>query len=120
VLGYPGETIDTIKKTINLTLSLPFDFVQFYCSVPFPGSELYKEAKECGWITTNDWTRFEQNFSVMDTPQLKAEEVMKWRSIAYRRFYLRPKIILKTISRIRSFKEFANFLKMAKDFLTWV
>ncbi|HBU69407.1 MAG TPA: hypothetical protein DEE98_03380 [Elusimicrobia bacterium] len=120
VIGYPGETVETIKDTINLTKRLPFDFVQFYCSVPFPGSELYAQAREMGWINTNNWMFFEQNFCVMDTPQLKAKDAMKWRSRAYRQFYLRPSVIIKTIRRLSNWKEFINFLRMAKDFLTWV
>ncbi|OGS09888.1 MAG: hypothetical protein A2204_05580 [Elusimicrobia bacterium RIFOXYA1_FULL_47_7] len=73
-----------------------------------------------GWINTNNWMFFEQNFCVMDTPQLKAKDAMKWRSRAYRQFYLRPSVIIKTIRRLSNWKEFINFLRMAKDFLTWV
>ncbi len=120
VLGFPGETVSTMKDTIALASRLPFDFVQFYCFVPFPGSPLYRTAREAGWLTTGDWTRFEQNFSVIDTPQLKAEEVMRWRQKAYRVFYLRPRTILRTLKKLRSPRELRNFLRMAADFLSWV
>ena len=39
MLGYPGETRQTILATIKLACDLPFDFAQFYCAVPFPGSD---------------------------------------------------------------------------------
>ncbi len=120
VLGYPGETVETMKKTIRLTTELPFDFVQFYCSVPFPGSELHAQAVEMGWLTTRDWAQYEQNFSVMNTPQLSAAQVMEWRRKAYRAFYLRPRAVWNVLKGIRSFKEVFILLKMAKDFLTWV
>ena len=99
---------------------LDVDFVQFYCAVPFPGSQLYLEAQTEGWITCRDWTRFEQNFSVMDYPQLKKEEVMALRNKAYRDFYLRPRIIYKMLRRIGNIGEFINLIKMAKDFLNWL
>ncbi len=120
VLGYPGETVETIKETIQLTLDLPFNFVQFYCSVPFPGSQLYEEAKQNCWIINDDWAFFEQNYSVMDTPQLSAEEVMKWRSKAYRMFYTRPKMVWQILRKIKSLKELFNLFKMVKEFLSWI
>jgi len=120
VVGYPGETASTIRDTISLTKSLPFDFVQFYCSVPFPGSELYKTAKEMGWINTTDWSLFEQNFSVMDTPQLSAREVMRWRKKAYRAFYVNPGRVWQTLRRLKSPAEFKNFFRMATDFIGWI
>jgi len=52
VLGYPGETEKDIRDTIRFVKSLPLDFAQFYCAVPFPGSALYEEAKREGWINT--------------------------------------------------------------------
>ena len=120
VIGYPGETKKTIQKTIEFAKNLGLDFVQFYCAVPFPGSELYVVAKEKGWLTTEDWPFFEQNFSVVNTPQLKAQEVMALRRQAFRDFYLRPKIIWQTIKRIRSFGDLKQFFWMVKDFITWI
>jgi radical SAM superfamily enzyme YgiQ (UPF0313 family) len=120
VVGYPGETSATINQTIAMTKRLPFDFVQYYCSVPFPGSELYSEAKKEGWIVSNDWSRFEQNFSVITTPTLSADEVMAWRKRAYRRFYIRPRTVWNVLKKMKSFKDVLNLLKMAGDFLTWV
>jgi radical SAM superfamily enzyme YgiQ (UPF0313 family) len=120
VLGFPGETGVTMAETVRLTKQLPFDFVQYYCSVPFPGSELFSNARKNGWLITDDWMRYEQNVSVMTTPQLSADEVMRWRSRAYRSFYLRPSIVLKTLRRLTNARELLNFFKMARDFLTWV
>jgi len=50
IIGLPGETPETISKTANLLNRIGVDFAQFYCAVPFPGSELYEEAKTNGWI----------------------------------------------------------------------
>jgi len=120
VIGYPGETKKEIEKTIKFAKNLGLDFVQFYCAVPFPGSELFDLAKKENWITSDDWGFFEQNFSVLTTPNLKAEEVMKLRRQAFNSFYLRPKIIWQTIKRIRSLGDLKQFFWMAKDFITWI
>ena len=120
VLGYPGETKDTIQETIAFARSLPLDYAQFYCAVPFPGSELYRRAKAEGWINTDDWSRFEQNFSVLDLPGLKAEEVMAWRRKAYRQFYFRPGRVLHTLNQNASPAALKNLWRMIAQFQDWI
>lgn len=120
VIGYPGETKKTIQKTLEFTKKIGLDFSQFYCAVPFPGSDLFDLAKKENWITSEDWGLFEQNFSVLTTPNLKAEEVMELRRQAFNNFYLRPKIIWQTIKRIRSLGDLKQFFWMVKDFITWI
>jgi radical SAM superfamily enzyme YgiQ (UPF0313 family) len=120
VLGFPGETRADIVQTIRFALDIDLDFAQFYCAVPFPGSQLYREARAAGWICSDDWSRFEQNFSVLNTPQLSAEEIMELRRAAYRRFYLRPRLIARTLKQTHSLQQFGRLAGSVKDFLTWV
>ncbi|MCK7580896.1 MAG: radical SAM protein [Chromatiales bacterium] len=84
VLGYPGETAETIANTIRFTRSLPLDYAQFYCAVPFPGSRMFQLCLDQELFIDEPWERFEQNFSIINTPELSAGEVMAWRSVAYR------------------------------------
>lgn len=120
VLGLPLDTIQTIKQTIEFTISLDLDFVQFYCAVPFPGSSMYKQACQNHWINTTDWSMFEQNFSVLDYPHITAKEIMNLRRRAYRRFYLRPRMILKVLKRLKKLADFKVFFQMIREFMTWV
>ena len=53
IVGYPGETIDSINKTFKLSLSLPFDEISFTVPYPLPGSNLYKKIK--GLNSDYDW-----------------------------------------------------------------
>jgi radical SAM superfamily enzyme YgiQ (UPF0313 family) len=120
VLGFPGEGRADIIATIRFALDIGLDFAQFYCAVPFPGSPLYDEARAAGWIQSDDWSRFEQNFSVLNTPQLRAEEIMELRRAAYRRFYLRPKLMARTLKQTHSLQQLGRLAGSVKDFLTWV
>ncbi len=119
IFGLPGETKETAKKTIDDILSMPVDYAQFYCAVAFPGCELYEEAKRNGWITDQNWDHYEQNYSVLKTDKLKPEEIMALRDEAFRKFYFRPGIVLKTIFKIRSLGELKNSFLLLKDFLNW-
>ena len=120
VLGFPGETRETAERGIEFVIALDVDFAQFYCAVPFPGSELYADAEREGWISSRDWRRFEQNFSVLTTPTLAAEETMELRRLAYRRFYMRPRTVWRTLRRVGNWGEAKRLAGMVRDFLTWV
>ncbi len=67
IFGLPGDTEEAMQKTLKLARSLRLDVAQFYSAVPFPGSALYEQALEQGWIETTDFAGFSQNSSVMRT-----------------------------------------------------
>lgn len=50
MFGLPGETEETMAETLALALSLPLDIAQFYAATPFPGTALYDDALEKGWL----------------------------------------------------------------------
>jgi radical SAM superfamily enzyme YgiQ (UPF0313 family) len=100
VLGIPGETRESLEKTLALARRLPLDFIQFYCAVPFPGSRLYETAKEKGWLTQNDFSRFRQDEAILELPTLSRDEVMAYRQKAYREFYTKPRVALGALSML--------------------
>lgn len=120
VIGFPGETPDTIQQTIEFAKFLPLDFAQFYCAVPFPGSRLYNEAKARGWINTSDWKLFEQNYSVLDLPEMSSYQTMQWRKKAYYSFYLSPARLLKMSGRFLTRPGLAQARRMLAEFRDWV
>lgn len=120
VFGLPGETWQTGLETIRFIKGLDLDFLQCYCAVPWPSTELYWIAKQKGWLITKDWSLYEQNHSVLNLPTITAKEVEALRKKAFLEFYLSPSVIFKTIKKIRSFKMARNLLKMVKEFLDWL
>ena len=121
IVGYPGETKDDILSTMKLLKKLDLDFIQVYCCVPFPGSSLYEEAKKSGLLTSTDWSMYEQNFSVINTADLSAQEVMTLREEMIKKFYLNPRKILKTLLKIKSLQEVVFFISFVKRyFASWV
>jgi anaerobic magnesium-protoporphyrin IX monomethyl ester cyclase len=41
IVGYPGETMESIESTFRLALSQPFDEISFNVPFPLPGSALF-------------------------------------------------------------------------------
>jgi anaerobic magnesium-protoporphyrin IX monomethyl ester cyclase len=113
ILGLPGETPETLQETINFSKSLDLDFAQYYCAVPFPGSELYQIADSEGLLKNKDFDNFSQNYPVLELPNLSASQVMEYKNRAYKEFYFNPKTILKgtQIVNFRSINSITQCLK---------
>jgi radical SAM superfamily enzyme YgiQ (UPF0313 family) len=118
VLGLPGETRESLEKTLALANRLPLDFEQFYCAVPFPGSRLYQEAQEKGWLSEKDFSRYRQDEALLELPGLSREEVMAYRQAAYRRFYTRPRAAMSALSLL-SPRNLGRAASAFKRFLGW-
>ena len=92
IIGLPGETEETIQETIRFSKQLPLDLVLFHIAAPYPGSPLFFEVVERGWFRPG--TRWEQvdmdRSTVLDYPNLRAEELERWAQRAFRSWALRP------------------------------
>lgn len=91
VLGLPGETKETLKKTINFSLSVPLKIAKFDIGTPYPGTEFYNYAKEKGYLRVNHYEEFDQNASaVVEYPNLTRKEIKAAVRKGTLRFCLRP------------------------------
>ena len=59
IIGIPGETVKTIKKTINFAKNLSPTFAQFTICTSYPGTKLFEITKEKGWFLTRDWSNYD-------------------------------------------------------------
>jgi anaerobic magnesium-protoporphyrin IX monomethyl ester cyclase len=57
--GLPGETMQTIQRSINYALSLEPDSVQFSILTPFPGTALFEELDKNQKIIIKDWSKYD-------------------------------------------------------------
>jgi len=117
ILGFPGEKESDLRETIDFACSLPLTFAHFYAAVPFPGAPLYQEALQHGWIRDPSWESMNQDFSALDTPELRAAVVNKHISLAYRRFYRRPVIWLRMLRIPSGIREYLNLCRIGLTFM---
>ena len=123
VLGLPGETTETMEKTVKFALNLNIDTVQFSASMPFPGTEYYRICEENGLIKARsweDWLDKGEQSTVVEYPGLTKEEIEYYVDRGLKKFYFRPtymvKYLLDTHSlsdlyrKIRGFKNFTSYL----------
>lgn len=111
MFGNPGETEETIKKTIDFALELDPDEVQFNITTAYPGTELFNWAQERGYIKSFNWDDYSMSNVVMEVPGLDRKKLQYYYELAHRKFYFRPKVIGRRLLHIRSWDQFKQELK---------
>lgn len=115
IVGLPGETEATMDDTIRLACELDPLVANFSIATPFPGTQMYDTVKAQGRLLAETWDDFVffEGKARFEMPGLPAELVeRKWKE-AYRRFYLRPKRIARTLARKETWLQLPRTVRMA-------
>ena len=122
MVGFPGETKETLAKTLELAKELDPDSAQFYPVMPYPGTGAYRWAEENGFLTTenfDEWLNPDGGHRcVLDLPGLSATDLEDFCEYAVRQFHFRPKYMMRKAVQavtdpkegIRSVNAFKNFI----------
>ena len=110
MVGYPWETKDDALNTLRLAKMLMGKgraiTLQSTIVMPYPGTRLYEEALEKDWfrVDPKDYDCFDMTESVLKTPDMESEEVMKICDEIYKVFLL-PRYVFRHLIRIRSWRD---------------
>jgi hopanoid biosynthesis associated radical SAM protein HpnJ len=128
ILGLPGETAETIEQTIRFAQEIDPYSIQVSLLAPYPGTELYEQGLREGWIIKEKDQLVREGIqnAVISYKGLSREEIFEGVERFYRRFYLRPRPILRILKdmlqdrdefkrRIREGKEFFTFMTKRKE-----
>ncbi len=92
ILGLPGETRETIEATIRFAQEIDPHTLQVSLAAPYPGTALYREALERGWLESEGLVDGRgTQASVIGYPHLPRTEIFRSLETFYRRFYFRPR-----------------------------
>jgi len=114
IVGTPGETAESLKNTLDFTLTKKLDYAHFNKFVPYPGTELYKELKEKGYdfnFSKGGSITNHSTFLYIPETLVNKTYYMAFVNYAHRKFYLRPKYILKRLLSIRTWDEFKGQIR---------
>jgi anaerobic magnesium-protoporphyrin IX monomethyl ester cyclase len=115
IIGLPGDTRETMQKTINFAIELDPMIANFSMMTPYPGTIVYEQVKRNGRFLMQDW----EDYVFFDTKaryemgDLTAELVEEMYRKSYRQFYWRPKYILRAASRKDFWMNFGRNVRMA-------
>jgi radical SAM superfamily enzyme YgiQ (UPF0313 family) len=74
--GLPGETKQTIKRTIDFAMEMDPDSLQFSIVTPFPGSRYFEQLDQKGFLLSKNWEEYDgYNRAVIRTESLSREDL---------------------------------------------
>jgi len=121
IIGLPGETKETIQKTIDFAKELDPETVQVSMAHAMPGTELYNFASENGFLSSEALTDNKgHQLPHLSYPNLSREEMLDGVNRFFDEYYFRPRIIWRIVKealwdadeRKRLTAEASDFLKL--------
>jgi len=98
IFGLPGDTMESMQKTLDLAIELAPAMGNFYASMPLPGSMLYKQALDNNVelpVTYESFSWHSYETLPAANENLTAAEILKFRDDAYNKFHTSPKFLAK-------------------------
>lgn len=85
IIGLPGETIETIKATVNWARTLKVDSYQFTTPKPYPETPFYE------WLQEKDYLKD----GLPNYPELQADDIAKWVAWSLRQTNMNPRYLIR-------------------------
>jgi anaerobic magnesium-protoporphyrin IX monomethyl ester cyclase len=123
--GNPGETRQTLQKTLELSKKLNPDTAQFFPLMLYPGSEAYEWARRNNYLSTENYSEWLTpdglHKSIVSYPEFTGEDLVEWCDTARRSFYLRPRYIINKLwEMVTRPGEITRILKAFRTFFRYL
>jgi hopanoid biosynthesis associated radical SAM protein HpnJ len=122
ILGLPEESPASIQDSIKFACEIDPDTIQVSLATPYPGTEFYRMAQERGYFTDsplvseNGW-----QMCVVSYPGLSNVEIFAAVERFYKRFYYRPRFMLRALKKmLLDREERRRMLKEGEQFKTFL
>jgi hopanoid biosynthesis associated radical SAM protein HpnJ len=123
ILGLPGETKETIRRTIDFAKELDCETIQVSLAHAYPGTELYDYAKANGFILNEGSQMVDEmghQVAMIEYPGISRDYILEMVHRFYDEYYFRPKAIFRIVrkaafnstDRKRLYTEAKSFLKL--------
>jgi radical SAM superfamily enzyme YgiQ (UPF0313 family) len=112
MLGFPSETREEMEATIDWAAESSFHTAAFFRVIPFKGTALFQEIEHAGYELPSDWSKYEPYQSEINLSEVEEQDILKLRKTAYRRFYFKPKRLLRIFKLIPNKTNMLPFLAL--------
>lgn len=125
MFGNPGETKESIEKTIRFSKELKPDLAFFNSLIPYPGTEVYDTHYKSKFEGSEKWEDFVAIGvnPVVELENLSPKDIQKYVYKANTQFYFRPLHLLHLTSHLRSISELKvyinGFYSLLKQCFSW-
>ncbi|MCW4020572.1 MAG: radical SAM protein, partial [Candidatus Bathyarchaeota archaeon] len=87
IIGERRDSHESIEALREYADWLDPDIATFMTLTPFPGTEIYENARCSGWIEDTNWSNYDMIHAIMPTEHLTREEVQEELYECYRSFF---------------------------------
>ncbi|MEG3618601.1 radical SAM protein [Magnetovibrio sp. PR-2] len=118
LFGNAGESVKDMERTIEFSIELDVDYSEFSITIPYPGTEMYQTMLLSGEIEGDFWLAYAK----APVPHLSPDQVIgNKKSLAVlrkalnrgnRKFYYRPRYLIRELLRVSSFSELFRKMRM--------
>jgi radical SAM superfamily enzyme YgiQ (UPF0313 family) len=117
MVGYPWESRDDARRTLDLAQSLfrdgYADTIQATVVMPYPGTPLYEQAREEGWLKYGtDWDKYDMTRPAMYSP-IPDDELMDMVKDLYSVF-MSARFIMRKVLSVRAWEDVRYYAHGAK------
>jgi hopanoid biosynthesis associated radical SAM protein HpnJ len=124
IVGLPGETTETIRETIRFAKEINPHSLQVSIAAPYPGTALYRQATENGWLPEDDATLLDEHgvqTATLSYPNLNRTEIYDSVETFYKQFYFRAgKITEMSAEMLRSPQMMKRRLREGVEFVSFL
>ena len=101
MVGFPGETRESMERTLDFAKRLNCDSAQFYPVFPYPGTKAYTWVSKQEYLITSDYTKWldtgGRHECIYNLPGLSSHDMHNFCESAYMRYYFSPKYIFRKV-----------------------
>lgn len=90
IFGFPDDTPETMRQTLDLALELCTEMVNMYPCQALPGSPLYYEARAKGWLLPETYAGYaflSYESQPLPTKHLSARDVLRFRDDSWHTYF---------------------------------
>ncbi len=125
IIGLPGETPETIERTVRFAQALDCETIQVSIAHAYPGTELYNFAQSNGYLRSDVEMTDEKGHQLphLEYPDLSRAAMMEAVERFYDRYYFRPRVVARIVKRAlfdpgerrRLYKEAREYLSLRAE-----
>ncbi len=122
MIGHPTETVEDVLKSIALIKRINPDFIFASMVTAFPGTELFDEAIQKGFIKKGDWSEFLffPHEPASRSDHFSKQELYYWQRKILTAFYFRISYLWHKVLSLKTPQDVLYYIKATFAFLSFV
>ena len=96
MFGLPEDDFESMQKTLDLAFKMNCEFINIYCTIAWPGSQLYKNSIDKNVEMPKEWAEYAQHaygFIPLPSNKLSAKQILEFRDYAFDAYFKNPRYL---------------------------